>query len=332
MANAIDQRPGQPPESKRATILFLSIYRSGVLGSVRMSDEAVVAFRVLYLSGYSRPEQHRKIELLADALDVTILNIDGPGCDRNAGILPSANGKRQYVHQIVPTVQIGNAGDVHRFVHWPPRIALRTFKPNLIYCEHEQESLVAAEICLLRNMFASRTPLILYAWQNIVRPRHLPVRLLSQFTLASAQHIVCASSEGIEVLRKQGYHRGASIVPQSGVDTRQFQDKSSALLRASLGLDGFVVGYVGRLVPEKGVDLLLQAAATITTKPRVLIVGDGPSRAALQALAAQLDISERCHFVGFVSPGNIADYYSVMDVLVLPSRTQVHWKEQFAAC
>ncbi len=284
--------------------------------------------RILYLSGYTHPSHHRKVELLADAPDVEILNVNGVDCDRAPGRYLSANGRRSYTMRVLPTAAIGRS-DVHRTIYWPPRFGIRQFRPHLIYCEHEQESLMAAEAALVRGVCAPRTPLILYSWQNLLRPRSLPVAAVCAFTLAAAQHVFCASSEGIEVLRRQGYRGGASVIQQMGLDTRLFYPKPADALRTQIGLNGFVVGFIGRLVPEKGIDTLLKAATRAQSSVQLLIVGSGPEQAALQTLAGQLGIAGCCRFVEAVPQEGLVDYVNALDLLVLPSRTTVNWKEQF---
>jgi glycosyltransferase involved in cell wall biosynthesis len=81
-----------------------------------------------------------------------------------------------------------------------------------------------------------------------------------------------------------------------------------------------VIGWVGRLVPVKGVSTLLKAVAEMSKSqptPRVLLVGEGPERESLEKLAAALGLSERVRFVGFVE--DIWPYYEQMDLFVLPS-------------
>lgn len=79
------------------------------------------------------------------------------------------------------------------------------------------------------------------------------------------------------------------------------------------------LGTVGRLVPEKGVDVLLEALPAIVAKrPAVLtVVGDGPERRALERKARDLPVE----FVGQVaSPIEVADFLRSIDVFVMPSR------------
>lgn len=80
-----------------------------------------------------------------------------------------------------------------------------------------------------------------------------------------------------------------------------------------------VIGWVGRMVPVKGLSTLLKAVAEIawTPSPALLLVGDGPERLSLELLARTLGISERVHFQGFVE--NARPLYKQMDLFALPS-------------
>lgn len=75
---------------------------------------------------------------------------------------------------------------------------------------------------------------------------------------------------------------------------------------------------VGRLVPEKGFDLLVRAAAL--TDQAAVIVGDGPERSALEELAHSL--RAEVTFVGEVTPDELAGYYRRARVVVVPSRRE----------
>ncbi len=287
--------------------------------------------RVICITGYNHPTQHRKIELLANAPDVEILNIEGTRCDRTTGIYPSADGKRTYTLKILPFHQFGKPGDPHRGIYLPLSSKLLQFKPDLIYCEHEQESLITLETVVLRRLLMHRVPLALYAWHNLRRRSSWLVRVVSGATLRAAQHIFCASTESIQVLRQKGYSGGASVVQQTGVDLRYFYPRPADDLQMRLDLGGFVVGFIGRLAPEKGVDTLLYAIAQLplSIHTSVMIIGTGMERERLELLATRLGISKKCRFLGALPYDQIAEYMSAMNLLVLPSLTTSNWKEQF---
>jgi glycosyltransferase involved in cell wall biosynthesis len=86
---------------------------------------------------------------------------------------------------------------------------------------------------------------------------------------------------------------------------------------------GRVVGWVGRLVAVKRVDILLRAAADLVEMDEaaslsVVLVGDGVLRTELEGLARQLGLSDIVRFVGFSR--NVGAQLEAMDVFVLPSR------------
>jgi glycosyltransferase involved in cell wall biosynthesis len=83
------------------------------------------------------------------------------------------------------------------------------------------------------------------------------------------------------------------------------------------------------LVEEKGIDLLLEAAAQLPGDWRVRIVGSGPLRAELGHLAQSLCITERVTFIDWIASTEMPQQYAEIDVLVLPSLTRPNWKEQF---
>ena len=86
---------------------------------------------------------------------------------------------------------------------------------------------------------------------------------------------------------------------------------------------GRVVGAIGRLVPQKAMHVLIDATpALLGADPtlRVLIVGDGPLRAELDAQAARLGVAHAVRFAGYQE--DVVSAYAAMDVFVLPSRDE----------
>lgn len=86
-----------------------------------------------------------------------------------------------------------------------------------------------------------------------------------------------------------------------------------------------MIGCMARLVPGKGVDDLLNAAAEVRTEGiRIRIAGDGPERAALEALARRLALTPRVDFLGWVVDAD--GFWRSCDVAVVPSH---QWIETF---
>ncbi|MDJ0765779.1 MAG: glycosyltransferase family 4 protein [Myxococcota bacterium] len=116
---------------------------------------------------------------------------------------------------------------------------------------------------------------------------------------------------------KQRILTKSSITPM-GIDIAELKSpRTREDIRKGFCLGKFTVLYLGRLVPVKGVDLLVEAMGQMRDA-ELLIAGDGPMRAAIEAQARRVNIKAR--FLGWVGPRVRADLLKACDVLVLPSR------------
>ncbi|MGW1621843.1 glycosyltransferase family 4 protein [Streptomyces sp. NPDC002172] len=114
------------------------------------------------------------------------------------------------------------------------------------------------------------------------------------------------------------------IVPNAVDDAFLAPPPDGAELRARLGIaaDDFVVGTVSSLTPHEGIGTLLHAGAELRRRGvplRLLIVGDGPERGRLQALAERLGLgSGAALFTGRVPHHQVRAYHAVLDVFAVP--------------
>lgn len=128
----------------------------------------------------------------------------------------------------------------------------------------------------------------------------------------------------------EGYHVAAPItVIPTGIDLSRFtaaaDDKVRQALRCHLGLpeDAVVLTYIGRLAEEKNIDRLLRYVAGVEDENiRLLLVGDGPHRAALEAQVRELGLSDRVRFAGMVPREQVPDYYRAGDLFVSASSSE----------
>lgn len=155
----------------------------------------------------------------------------------------------------------------------------------------------------------------------------LKVRLLWRSTAPLAQRFCCVSEDIACSARRFGTVPRKKIeVVHNGIDLEGCQCAASAAeVRAELGLPGgaLVIGTVGRLVEVKRQDLLIEAFAQLLQRGRhpqtkLLIVGDGPERARLEALAERLGVLEQTVFAGYQSEPQ--RMLKAMDLFVLTSR------------
>jgi glycosyltransferase involved in cell wall biosynthesis len=134
------------------------------------------------------------------------------------------------------------------------------------------------------------------------------------------------------VLRRAGFRGPLAVIPQMGVDPERFRPDpgARARVRVRLGIaqDEPLVGFAGRLAPEKGVHVLLDAMAALPGA-RLLVIGAGPGEARLRQRAEALGIAERVRWAGLVPSAGMSEWLAALDVLALPSLTTRGWAEQF---
>jgi glycosyltransferase involved in cell wall biosynthesis len=144
---------------------------------------------------------------------------------------------------------------------------------------------------------------------------------LGRLVLRHAQAVVAISQAAAEfVLALSG--REAQVIYR-GVDHDRYDrvEPSARLLGLAAGRP--VVTFVGRLIDGKGVADLIEAFARLTGVEALLcIVGDGPRRGELEALAHERDLGERCVFLGFQEEADALALIRASDVLVNPSYTE----------
>jgi glycosyltransferase involved in cell wall biosynthesis len=197
---------------------------------------------------------------------------------------------------------------------------------DLLHLEEEPWSLAArGSVRLARRL---RVPATLFTWQNLPHHPQWPLRLLARRVLSRCSGWVAGNEAAAGLLRAVDPTRPLIVLPQLGIDAPS--ESSDTDRRAGRGPGAPLhVGYVGRLVPEKGVADLLAALASLQRDWRATIVGDGPERRALEARAGELGIADRVTFEGSVPSGEVAGTMEDLDALVLPSHTTRHWAEQF---
>jgi glycosyltransferase involved in cell wall biosynthesis len=146
---------------------------------------------------------------------------------------------------------------------------------------------------------------------------------LENLTCRLADRILCVSG-AVSGFMQRAAHLPASrlITIPNGVDIRRF-DSATPAPRSLGGVpsDAVLAAFVGRLDFQKGADVLIQAVASIRDRcPRLhlWIVGQGSEERALRQLAVDLQVSDRCHFLGWQE--DVAGLLRAADLFVLPSR------------
>jgi glycosyltransferase involved in cell wall biosynthesis len=118
--------------------------------------------------------------------------------------------------------------------------------------------------------------------------------------------------------------RPLEVIP-SAVDLERFRpDIDGSAVRTRLGLDGArVLAFTGRLVPHKGVDVIVRSLPQLPKDVRLLVVGRGPRLPELHVLARRLGVDDRIRFCPDVSDAELPQYLRAADLFVFPSQNRL---------
>lgn len=283
--------------------------------------------RVLLIARYRDATMQRKVDYLAQAQDVDLCHILPSHWRDDLLDVRQVSAQNRYLQRVAPMV--GKPSDPHRAFYRTLTFHMRQFRPDIVHAEEEPDSLSALQIAWARRLFAPKARLLLHTWQNLDRPKSWAVRWVTDRTLAAADLVFCANQEAAALLRRRGFERPLPIIPSIGVDTEVFIPCPTQQPDAG---QSPIIGYVGRFVPEKGIETLLHAFAELrrTELPhaRLRLIGDGPQRTSLIDLTLTLGIQQSVEFRTPLPPVEIATAMCDFSVLVLPSRTTAVWKEQ----
>lgn len=145
-------------------------------------------------------------------------------------------------------------------------------------------------------------------------------RLIGRFLCRPVSKVISVSGYPARCLETFGIYPGAKIaVVYNGVETRSTTPAEGAGFRRRFGIaaDCFLVTQVSWLVPEKGIEILLEAAAQVLrVEPNAhfAVVGTGPCRSEYEALARQLGISAHVTFTGTVVSPTTEGVFAAADV------------------
>jgi glycosyltransferase involved in cell wall biosynthesis len=232
-------------------------------------------------------------------------------------------------------------------LHFYPTLgrALRRLRPEVLHIDEESFNLATFQAMRLGVALGARC--CFYNYANIDRFYPPPFNLFERYSFRHAAHALACNQEAATIIRRHGYSGPLTIVPQFGVDPELFSPRQGDKETRRQGVeDGntawagspnllvsrsphFTVGYLGRLVPEKGILDLVEAVAGLPPTVRLRLVGDGSQRAAIEERIARLGLRARAQILPAVGSTAVPATLAGFDALALPSRTTPNWKEQF---
>ncbi|MEP7100697.1 MAG: glycosyltransferase [Burkholderiales bacterium] len=211
---------------------------------------------------------------------------------------------------------------------WRARELLTRWRPDVVNAHYASGYGTTAALCGVRPVLLSvwGSDVYDFPYESALKGRLIRGNLRRATAIASTSHAMAR-----QVRRLTPERREIAVTP-FGVDLAQFAPAPHAdrpLTNRTLTNNPLTLGTVKSLAPKYGIDLLLRAFAGLVADAevhaaapdcRLLIVGDGPQRAELEALAHELGIAPRTEFAGAVAHAEVPAWLNRLDVYAAPSR------------
>lgn len=219
----------------------------------------------------------------------------------------------------LPMVRAPRGATVRQLVSW-----LRHDEIDLVHAHSARAGYLGRLAADQLGLPAIYTPHA-FPFQRTMDWRKPVYRMLERRLAVHTARIICVSAGEREEALSAGLPAERLVVIPNGLDVDKWPAPTPAQrtqARRAFGLASgdLVIGALARLVPQKGIDLLLMAAAEVLPDfpmARLLIWGEGPRRKALERTARQLHLP-RTEFLG--APMSSQDAYQAMDIYAAPSR------------
>lgn len=196
------------------------------------------------------------------------------------------------------------------------RQLLRDLRPDVVQVEEEPQTQAAAAVAAAAARLG--IPTVIYSAESLERNFPARQRLRRRRVLGRAAGLLAPNRHARQLLLRTRPDLPAEVLPQLGIPvptphTRQVQ--------------GLSIGFIGRLVPERGLDLLFRACVQVYGAWEIVVVGTGPAQEELEHLAERLGISSRIVWLGALPPAELDSAWQRLDCLALPARTTPRWME-----
>jgi len=198
---------------------------------------------------------------------------------------------------------------------------LRDKRPDVVQVEEEPTAPAARQVVRAARQLS--LPAVLFTHQNVALALPWLAGWRRNRTLRRLRGAIAGSEGAAALVRDVVPGLRVGVIPQLGVHVPTEPEHAHH--------EGLAIGCVGRLVPEKGIDTLLQALAENRAhRWHLTVVGDGPDRERLERLASDLRLAARVRWTGALPPEEVPKLWPELDVLVLPARGLPTWAEPAA--
>ena len=274
------------------------------------------AVHISKVKGIAGSEQHLLMllpGLAAHGVEVSMLVLEE--ADGSAGEFCEALAERG-----IPARRVPIRG--HLDPALPGRLAaeLRAARPDLVHTH-----LLHADLYGLPAARRAGVPHAISSRHNDNPFRRNPVlKLANRLAMRRADRVIAISHALADFVRGvEGIEPDKVVTIHYGLQPREYPPDVCETARAAWGIapDAPLIGYFGRLIEQKGVDVLIEAFARVRRehgRARLVIVGDGDLRPALEEQARVAGVGDAVHFAGWVA--DAARLMPACDVIAMPSR------------
>jgi len=209
-------------------------------------------------------------------------------------------------------------------VYWRLRKAVLSHRPDCLY---ERYNLLQPAGVWLKHRF--NLPMLLEVNAPLFEERAkydgiaLPwlARWSERYTWRGADYVLPVTEVLAKRVEAAGVHRESIVVIPNGINPDEFGGEvDNEQAKRRLGLEGrLVVGFTGFLKDWHGLEKVIELVASADAGWHLLIVGDGPARAALEKRAMALNVTNRLTFTGVVGRDQVAAHVAAFDVALQPA-------------
>ena len=219
------------------------------------------------------------------------------------------------------------ASPTNGFLKSELKAALSGLSPDAIWIHGEPTDELTRQI-LKHFFFRRKATFACYVAENIYRKPTLIQQFKTKVLSARIDALLGCASLSTEAIREVFVPRG---VRSYTTFLPHFDPLESPYGSFSVNKEpaDFWIGFVGRICPEKGWRVLLDALLELPMNAKVVIAGDGPDAALLQQQICSPELRNRVIFAGLLSAEDVRALYRQVDTVVVPSLTTATWKEQF---
>lgn len=208
---------------------------------------------------------------------------------------------------------------------------LKNFKPDLIHVEQGDNAFSYFQLILLSKLFFRKIKFTFFTWINWKNKWSFKYKifwsLIERFNLKNSSGAFVGNNDAKWILKEKGFLKPVKTLLQLGVN-RKFFIPAKKPLESKF----FIIGFVGRLIKEKGIFNLIDAFNLLYKKyPRwkIVFVGSGKDENEFKAYIQKLHLDSFVEILSSVKHEDVGDLLNTFDIFILPSFDTDKWREQF---